>query len=212
MLNMNFTVPVMIDTTAQEWQPSPMAGVLRKPLAREEKERGHATSVVCYHPGSSFRSHQHPLGEEILVLEGVFSDENGSYPAGSYFRNPPGSAHAPYSDEGCLLLVKLHQFQADDCHQVMIKSPPIWFSEHAESFPLYRFGQEQVWLVRNQEGENTLPLFDNNVPVEIFVISGHATYAGTTLSIGTWMREPSFDRHQWQSSADCLFWLKVGHF
>jgi hypothetical protein len=32
-----------------------------------------------------------PGGEEILVLDGVFQDEQGSYPAGSWLRNPAGS-------------------------------------------------------------------------------------------------------------------------
>jgi len=74
MLNMDFSQRVVINTAAQEWVPSPMAGVWRKPLAREDVESGHATSIVRYDPGSQFRAHDHPKGEEILVLEGVFSD------------------------------------------------------------------------------------------------------------------------------------------
>src|SRR5690606_40967532 len=107
-------------TQEQDWVPSPAAGVERKPLAREESERGHATSVVRYAPGASFSRHEHPLGEEILVLEGVFSDETGHYPAGTYIRNPPGSGHAPFSEEGCTLLVKLHQFDPRDTATVRI--------------------------------------------------------------------------------------------
>ena len=87
MLNMNFSEPVVIETGDMEWVPSPAPGVMRKPLAREEQERGHATSIVRYDPGSSFKQHYHPLGEEIFVLEGVFSDEHGDYGAGTYLRN-----------------------------------------------------------------------------------------------------------------------------
>jgi hypothetical protein len=46
MLNMDLADRVVIDTQHTEWQPSPMAGVARKPLAREDAERGHATSIV----------------------------------------------------------------------------------------------------------------------------------------------------------------------
>ena len=60
----------------------------RKLLEREEAERGRATSIVRYAAGAAFNTHEHPLGEEIFVLEGVFSDENGDYPAGTYIRNP----------------------------------------------------------------------------------------------------------------------------
>jgi len=88
MLNMDFTQRVVIDMHARDWQPSPMAGVARKPLAREAAEQGHATSIVLYEPGAQFNEHPHPLGEEILVLDGIFSDQTGDYPAGTYFRNP----------------------------------------------------------------------------------------------------------------------------
>ena len=84
MLNMDFSQKVVIQTGEKEWIPSPAGGVLRKPLAREEAERGHATSIVRYEPGASFNRHEHPLGEEILVLEGVFSDETGDYGKGTY--------------------------------------------------------------------------------------------------------------------------------
>ena len=72
MLNMDFTRKIVIETAQQDWVPSPMPGVMRKLLAREDAERGHATSIVRYEPGASFSAHDHPLGEEILVLEGVF--------------------------------------------------------------------------------------------------------------------------------------------
>ncbi len=66
MLNMDFGRKVVVRTNEQEWAPSPAGGVVRKPLAREEAERGHATSVVRYKPRASFKRHEHPLGEEIL--------------------------------------------------------------------------------------------------------------------------------------------------
>ncbi len=77
-----------------------MPGVSRKPLAREDAERGHATSIVRYDLGASFSEHLHPLGEEILVLEGTFSDQTGDYPAGTYFRNPEGFRHVPFRGAG----------------------------------------------------------------------------------------------------------------
>ncbi|CAI2331932.1 hypothetical protein IFVP69_C2160112 [Vibrio parahaemolyticus] len=95
MLNMDFSQRVVIETGSQNWVASPSQGVWRKPLEREAKESGHVTSVVKYEAGSRFSPHLHPYGEEIFVLDGVFSDENGDYPAGSYLRHPPGSQHAP---------------------------------------------------------------------------------------------------------------------
>ena len=102
------------------WQDSPMQGVQRHMLDRVGGEVARATSLVRYAAGSHFESHTHHGGEEFLVLEGVFSDQYGHYPAGTYIRNPPGSAHAPFSREGCVLFVKLWQFAAHDLQPVRI--------------------------------------------------------------------------------------------
>src|SRR5918993_663748 len=92
------------------WAPSPMAGVERRMLDRVGGEVARATSIVRYAPGSRFSAHAHGGGEEFLVLEGVFSDEHGDFPTGSYVRNPPTSRHTPGSESGCTLFVKLWQF------------------------------------------------------------------------------------------------------
>jgi hypothetical protein len=67
MLNMDLTQRIVINTNDHDWQPSPMPGVSRKPLAREDAERGHATSVVRYDPGASFSEHPYPLGNKKRV-------------------------------------------------------------------------------------------------------------------------------------------------
>jgi anti-sigma factor ChrR (cupin superfamily) len=64
------------------------------------------TAMVRWAPGTFFNPHRHHGGEEIFVVEGVFSDEHGSYPAGSWLRSPHLSQHQPFSRKGCLILVK----------------------------------------------------------------------------------------------------------
>jgi anti-sigma factor ChrR (cupin superfamily) len=85
------------------WSPSPLPGVDRRMLDRVGDEVARATSIVRYEPGSRFSAHTHDLGEEFLVLEGIFSDEHGDYPTGTYVRNPPGSSHRPYTVDGCTI-------------------------------------------------------------------------------------------------------------
>lgn len=104
-LNMKLDERVFIDANNLEWLGSPANGVVRKPLEKEFAEHGRTTSIVKFMPGAKFPQHSHPLGEEILVLEGVFSDESGDYPAGTYLRNPPGTRHSTFSKEGCTLFV-----------------------------------------------------------------------------------------------------------
>lgn len=213
MLNMDFSEKVMIDTNTRDWVESPMAGVWRKPLAREDAERGHATSIVRYEAGARFRAHDHPGGEEILVLEGVFSDETGDYGAGTYFRNPVGFRHAPFSDPGCVLLVKLHQFQPDDTAHVVVDTHRAPFGPgigNLEVLPLHEFGTEQVALVRWPAGE----IFQPHRHVggeEIFVISGELKDEHGSYPSGTWLRSPHGSEHLPYVEEDTLIWVKVGH-
>ena len=59
----------------------------------------------------------HTGGEEFVVLEGVFQDEYGDFPAGTYVRNPPTTSHTPGSEAGCTIFVKLWQFDSNDRNQ-----------------------------------------------------------------------------------------------
>jgi len=113
-INADFSRRAAVAGGDADWVHSPESGVDRIMLDRVGDEVARATSIVRYAPGSEFPHHAHAKGEEFLVLDGVFSDETGDFPAGSYLRNPPGSGHAPFSERGCTLFVKLHQFQADD--------------------------------------------------------------------------------------------------
>jgi anti-sigma factor ChrR (cupin superfamily) len=213
MINMDFSQQLVIDTNTQEWAPSPMAGVWRKPLAREDAERGHATSIVRYEPGARFSAHDHPLGEEILVLEGIFSDETGNYPAGTYFRNPEGFRHAPFSEEGCVLLVKLHQFQADDSEHVVIDTYNTPFqpgSGKLQVLPLHQHGTEQVALVRWPAGEH-FQAHTHFGGEEIYVISGEFKDEFGSYPAGSWLRSPHLSEHFPFVEQETLIWVKVGH-
>jgi anti-sigma factor ChrR (cupin superfamily) len=59
------------------------------------------------------------------VLDGVFQDEHGDYPASSYIRNPPTSRHTPGSEPGCVIVVKLWQFDPNDRTEVRTDSDKI---------------------------------------------------------------------------------------
>src|SRR6516164_811579 len=111
LINADFTQRIVIATETMPWIPSPQAGVERRMLDRIGSEVARATSLVRYAAASSFPAHEHALGEEFLVLNGVFSDEHGDYPAGTYIRNPPLSRHAPRTAPGCTILVKLRQME-----------------------------------------------------------------------------------------------------
>ncbi len=212
-LNMDFSRRVVIHTADLDWQPSPAAGVWRKPLAREFAEHGHATSVVRYDPGSHFKAHEHPRGEEILVLDGTFSDEHGDFGAGSYFRNPPGSRHAPFSVDGCTLFVKLHQFDPKDTTQLRIDTQADeWLPGQGglEVMALHTFESEHVTLVRWPAGEHFVR-HRHWGGEEMFVLSGELIDEFGRYPAGTWVRSPDGSTHHPRAEVDTLIWLKVGH-
>jgi anti-sigma factor ChrR (cupin superfamily) len=213
MLNMQFEQRVVIKTNDSTWQSSPASGVWRKPLAREDAERGHATSIVRYDSGASFTRHGHPLGEEILVLEGTFSDEHGDFGAGTYFRNPSGSSHAPFSRAGCVLLVKLHQFLPDDLAQVCVDtSRASWLPGRGsvKVMPLHEFAGERVALVKWPAGEHSQAHVHTG-GAEIFVLSGELKDEHGAYPRGTWVRTPPMSEHCPYVDRETVIWVKTGH-
>ena len=94
----------VINTKTAQWSEGLVPGLTVLPLHDFEGEH---VALVRWQPGTCFQPHQHFGGEEILVLEGVFEDEHGRYPAGAWLRNPSGSHHQPFSTEGCLIYVKV---------------------------------------------------------------------------------------------------------
>ena len=210
---MDFTKRLVIETNQQQWQQSPAAGVWRKPLEREAKESGHTTSIVQYEAGSAFSSHSHPLGEEIFVLEGVFSDEFGNYPAGTYIRNPPGSSHAPFSEKGCILLVKLNQFNSQDSSQVRInthKAPWRTGIGGLEVMPLHEFEHEHVALVKWPKNEVFQP-HKHFGGEEIFVLSGTFCDEHGHYPTGSWIRSPHMSEHHPFVEQETIILVKTGH-
>ena len=148
----NFDQRVVIHSESMEWVKSPMPGVERRMLDRVGGEVARATSIVRYAPGSEFSPHVHTGGEEFLVLDGVFQDEHGDFPTGSYIRNPPKSKHKPGSEKGCVIFVKLWQFQPEDRTHVLLQPdfmasvPHPQFTDVAVT-PLYKDAFEEVSML-----------------------------------------------------------------
>lgn len=213
MLNMNFDKKVVIDTNKQDWLASPKPGVWRKKLAREEAERGHATSLVKFDAGAHFHQHDHPLGEEILVLSGIFSDHTGDYHPGTYFRNPEGFLHAPFSEAGCTILVKLHQFKEGDNQHLTINTQQQPWQQGIGGLlvmPLHQYLGESTALVKWPAGEKFQP-HRHFGGEEIFVISGEFIDEHGRYPKGTWIRSPHMSEHNPYVEQETVILVKVGH-
>jgi anti-sigma factor ChrR (cupin superfamily) len=212
LINADFLHPVLVLPEDRHWVPSPQAGVERVMLDRVGAEKARATSLVRYAPDSEFPPHAHPGGEEILVLDGVFSDETGDYPAGCYLRNPPGSSHRPAS-EGALIFVKLRQMSPDDQAVVRIDTTDAasWQRDDCgvERCPLHRHAIEQVDLLRLPAGH---PVVDAPVSdgAEILVLEGSVTVEHRRCPVGSWLRLPAGIPAGCAGPAGALIDRKVG--
>jgi len=217
-VNADFADRLIIETPALDWLPSPLRGVDRRMLDRVGEEVARATSIVRYAPNSRFAPHEHGGGEEFFVLEGVFSDEHGDYPAGTYVRNPPGTRHIPRSEPGCILFVKLWQMRRDG------SEPPVVVDTTGEP-----------WQETETPGHTRLPLFapeacDERVALErlapettvapylcpggeeILVLDGVLTDGSGIYRTGTWLRQPpGFATTLMTRAEGCTLWVKRGH-
>ena len=198
------------------WQASPSRTVWRKRLHLVgSPEAGQVTSVVRYDPHASFPAHNHPHGEEILVLDGTFSDERGDWPAGTYLLSPEGFRHAPFSKPGCVLFVKLRQYAGAGRRRVVVRTAELaWRATELfgiERKPLY--AQEgfadtvelQRWAPGASPG--TLTYQDG---AEIFVLKGGFEDEHGSYGRYSWLRLPAHARHSPISPDGCELYMKTG--
>ncbi|RZQ53098.1 hypothetical protein C1E23_10740 [Pseudoalteromonas phenolica] len=107
--------------------------------------------VKQYGRDTALDFHTHPEGEIIMVLEGNYSDENGNSPAGEYLRNPPKSAHAPFSDDGCVILVSLQSVPEQDQALLRVNlNDDNWCSvrEGVQIMPIHHYDNEFAAFIR----------------------------------------------------------------
>ncbi|OWY17781.1 cupin [Thioclava sp. JM3] len=211
-INAEFSERVLVHSDTLDWHGSPSAGVERRMLDRIGDEVARATSIVRFAPGHSFSAHTHGGGEEYLVLEGVFQDESGDYPAGTYVRNPPQTRHRPGSEGGCTIFVKLWQFDPDDRDQFHkdMRTDLVHTEEGIECSELHRDAREVVRYFRL--APNAGLSLDDPGGMELLVLGGTLTESGDELRKGSWLRLPIGHTLQVQAGQDgAEFWIKTGH-
>ena len=211
-LNADFKKRVVVHSDQIDWVASPMPGVDRRMLDRLGAEVARATSIVRYAPNSKFSAHTHTGGEEFIVLEGVFQDEHGDFPAGTYVRNPPTSAHTPGSEGGCTIFVKLWQFDPEDRTQfrksmVDELNAPV---DGVATAVLHRDARETVTY--NHLDAGAVLANTDTGGIEMLIIDGEVTQDTDTLRKGGWLRLPEGQALSITAGPDgAKVWIKTGH-
>jgi ChrR Cupin-like domain len=192
-INADFDKRVVVHASTLLCVSSPMPGVERRMLDRIGGDVARATTIVRYAPESKFTSHVHTGGEEFIVLDGVFQDEHGDFPAGSYIRNPPESSHTPGSAPGCTIFVKLWQFDPADRRHVrtdmnkldLLRTPD---RPGVAIAPLFEDKRETVRLEQWDTGAQVrMNLPDGG---EFLVLQGYFQDGSDILSEQSWLRVP----------------------
>lgn len=208
-INMDRSQPASVSFSNDDWTASPVAGVDRIRFERDGAESGLATSVVRYAEGSAFHEHAHPGGEELFILDGVFSDEKGDYPAGSYIRNPDPSPHSPSSRDGCILFVRLCQMHDDQSEQITVHANDLEWQETEKGFSiktLYRDKHETIELGKHKaDSEFTLE------GEELLVVSGEIYMDGNLFPAYSWIRSPQKQKLLVHGGHSATVLIKKGH-
>ena len=211
-LNSDFSSRVVVHSDQLEWQASPMKGVERRMLDRIGGEVARATTIVRYAPGSQFSPHTHSGGEEFIVLDGVFQDEHGDYPTGTYVRNPPTSAHKPGSGQGCTIFVKLWQFDMNDRNQFK--------KTMAEELSAPVAGLASALLHEDERETVTYHQLDPGAcmksaaqgGIEVLVINGTVRSDSDDLTANSWLRLPEGESLSLKAAEKgASLWMKSGH-
>ncbi len=214
-INADFDRRAAVHAAVIDWVASPIPGVERKMLDRIGDEIARATSIVRFAAGSRFSPHTHDGGEEFLVLDGVFQDEDGDFPAGSYVRNPPGSRHTPRSAPGCTIFVKLWQFDPSDRRQIAIDTGGVPLVGRAGrpgvvAAVLHRDARETVRIERWEPDARVV-----TAPVgglEILCLEGSFREGGETFVRQSWLRLPEGAALDAEAGGrGCRLWVKEGH-
>ncbi|WP_299209579.1 cupin domain-containing protein [uncultured Tateyamaria sp.] len=214
-LNADFTQPVRVLDADNPWRASPSAGVERKMLDRIGDEVARATTIVRFAPGSAFAPHTHDGGEEYIVLEGVFQDEAGDFPVGTYVRNPPTSRHTPSSAPGATIFVKLWQFDPEDRHHVRIDMNTAETTvdparDGVSTATLFEDTNElvafEVWAAGASHA------LDAKDGAEVLVLDGSLSDGDATMGTRDWLRFPPGSKATLKAGSEgAQLWVKTGH-
>jgi anti-sigma factor ChrR (cupin superfamily) len=211
---------VILRTARMAWQPwRRQPGVDFKPLDRIGPEaNGRVTAILRIAPGVTLEPHDHPGGEEILVLDGGFGDETGTYGTGTYVFNPDGSRHTAWSKDGCVMFLKLRQHPGAERKRVVVDTTKMdWLYQGHVGRAVKKLNVgpgypeiEDIRFTRLDKGIR-IPLHGHPGGNEMFVLEGSIEDEYGRFDVGDWIRQPAASRHAPWTDDGCVLFVRDGH-
>ena len=212
--NDDISLRAVLHSSELPWVDSSQPGIQSKLLEDRADEASRLTAIVRHGAKTRPETHTHPLGQEILVLDGVYEDDAGNYGAGTYIRNPPGSSHTACSSAGCTLFVKNNYLAPEDNQRTIVDTRNAdWFEGLVTGLtvlPLAEFGTRHAALVRWAPKTKFNP-HRHYGGEEILVLEGVFEDEFGRYPAGTWMRSPHMSAHHPFSVDGCLILVMTGH-
>ncbi|MFV0478661.1 MAG: cupin domain-containing protein [Parahaliea sp.] len=208
---------LVVDASQLPWHKGRAVGIWQKILHRSGADNGQLTAIVRYEPGARWHEHEHPDGEEILVLEGIFSNRQGNWPAGSYLLKSSDIRNESWSEKGCTVFIKLRQLPGSDRDQVAIQTSGDawresvrrnvhWKKLYAQE-PYADFMRLEAWDCPAELGQINFPR-----GAELLVLSGGFSDREGIYKALTWLRIPAGGALTPDSDSYCELYIKEGGF
>lgn len=198
-VNADAKAPVIVDTNALPWMPTDFPGIMHKVLERIiDPRKGRETALVKFEPGSAMPTGELDTRMDIVVLEGAYQDELGSYAKYTFVREMPGTSRTLSSKEGCLLYIKwrvpIRASERGSERSVVVVDRSKWVSFG------HRFGMT-THLYRDRYGLETsrlgemipdkhIPPHDHSIGEETFILYGCLKDEHREYTQGCWFRFP----------------------
>jgi len=216
-VNADPTQCVVVDSNAVPWEKTGHPGVSRKVLEFvPDPKKGRETSLLKFDPGAALPAETLADRLDVFVLEGTYSDGQGSFGPHTFIRTPAGARVTPSSREGCVIYAKWRVPIRPGGERVVIDAKTAqWMA-----FP--HRGADVLHLYPNKDGIETgrignvhpsrqLPSHDHSIGEETFVLEGCLKDEYAAYTAGVWFRMPCGVPHApYTESTNCKMLIREG--
>ncbi len=216
-VNADPNLVAVMNTNEMAWESTEWPGISRKVLEFVNHPRmGRETALLKFAPGAAMPTSVLADRVDVFVVEGAFTDEQGSYGAHTFIRNQSGTRFTPVSAEGCVLYMKWRVPIRPGGQRLVIDAKTAKWME----FP--HRGADVLHLYPNSDGIETgrighvhinrkLPSHDHSIGEETFVLKGCLSDEFAAHGQGVWFRMPCGKAHApFTGDERCMMLIREG--